>query len=47
VLFLDLPRAGTTHLLAIFGKKEKIDLTADERRHLAVLVRELKKEAAQ
>lgn len=44
VYYLDLPRRGVTHLLAIFGKREKSDLTPAERRQVAALVRELKRE---
>lgn len=44
VYYLDLPRRGVTHLLAIFGKREKSDLTPAERRQVAALVKELKKE---
>ncbi len=44
VYYLDLPRRGVTHLLAIFGKREKTDLTPAERRQVAALVKELKKE---
>jgi hypothetical protein len=44
VYYLDLPLRGVTHLLAIFGKREKTDLTPDEQRQVAALVKELKKE---
>jgi hypothetical protein len=44
VYYLDLPRRGVTHLLAIFGKREKTDLRPAERRQVAALVKELKKE---
>ena len=44
VLFLDLPHVAITHLVAIFGKREKIDLTPAERSALAVMVRTIKKE---
>jgi hypothetical protein len=44
VYYLDLPRRGVTHLLAIFGKREKADLTPAERRQVAALVKELEKE---
>lgn len=44
VYYLDLPRRGVTHLLAIFGKREKADLTSAERRQVAALVKVLKKE---
>jgi hypothetical protein len=45
VYYLDLPARGVTHWLAIFGKREKDDLSAGERRALAVLVRILKEES--
>ena len=44
VCYLDLPRRGVTHLLGIFGKHEKTDLTPVVRRRVAALVKELKKE---
>jgi hypothetical protein len=44
VYHLDLPRRGVTHLLAIFGKREKSDLTPTERRQVAELVKHLKNE---
>lgn len=44
VYYLDLPRRAVTHLLAIFGKREKSDLSSAERRQVAALVKELKKE---
>ncbi len=44
VYYLDLPRRGITHLLAIFGKREKADLSPAERRQVAALVKDLKKE---
>ncbi len=44
VYYLDLPRRGVTHLLAIFGKRERSDLSPAERRQVAALVKELKKE---
>ncbi len=44
VYYLDLPRGGVTHLLAIFGKREKSDLTPAERRQVAALVKQLKRE---
>ncbi len=42
VYYLDLPRRAVTHLLAIFGKREKTDLSPAERRQVAALVKELK-----
>ena len=44
VYYLDLPRRGVTHLVAIFGKREQSDLSARERRAIAELVRALKEE---
>ncbi len=45
VYYLDLPRREVTHLLAIFGKREKGDLAPAERRQVAALVKQLKKQA--
>ncbi len=44
VYYLDLPRRGVTHLLAIFGKREKSDLSPAERQRVAALVKDLKSE---
>jgi len=44
VYYLDLPRRGVTHLVAIFGKREKSDLSRAERQAVAALVRQLKEE---
>lgn len=44
VYYLDLPERGVTHLVAIFGKREKDDLSMDERKAVAALVRALKEE---
>jgi hypothetical protein len=44
VYYLDLPRRGVIHLLAIFGKREKSDLSPAERREVAALVKKLKEE---
>ena len=46
VYCLDLPRRGVTHLVAIFGKREKSDLSPAERRAVAALVKQLKEEAS-
>ncbi len=46
VCYLDLPARCVTHLLAIFGKREKDDLSSTERKALAALVRELKEETS-
>jgi hypothetical protein len=45
VYYLDLPQGEVTHLIAIFGKREKDDLSPSERKAAAVLVRMLKEEA--
>jgi hypothetical protein len=45
VYYLDLPRRGVTHLVAIFGKREKADLSKVERQAVTVLVRQLKEES--
>ena len=45
VYYLDLPRRGVTHLLAIFGKREKSDISPEERRGVATLVKQLKEES--
>jgi hypothetical protein len=44
VYYLDLPRRGVCHLIAIFGKREKADLSVAERRAVAALVQQLKEE---
>lgn len=46
VYYLDLPHRGVTHLLAIFGKREKADLSPGERRAVAALVKQLKEETS-
>jgi hypothetical protein len=46
VYYLDLAAAGITHLVAIFGKREKADLSPAERKAVAALVRTLKEEAS-
>ena len=46
VYYLDLPRRGVTHLVAIFGKREKSDLSPTERRVVAALVKQLKEETS-
>jgi hypothetical protein len=46
VYYLDLPRRGVTHLVAIFGKREKTDLSPAERRAVAALVKQLKEETS-
>ena len=44
VYYLDLPRRGVTHFVAIFGKREKSDPSRAERQAVAALVRQLKEE---
>ena len=44
VYYLDLPRAQVTHLLAIYGKRQQIDISAAERRALAAVAKVLKEE---
>ena len=46
VYYLDLPRRAVTHLVAIFGKREKSDLSPAERRAVAEQVKQLKEEAS-
>jgi hypothetical protein len=45
IYYLDLPRRGVTHLVAIFGKREKADLSPAERKLVAALVKRLKEES--
>ena len=44
--YLDLAASKVTHLVAIFGKREKADLSRAERKAVAALVRKLKEEAS-
>jgi hypothetical protein len=44
VYYLDLPHRAVTHLVAIFGKREKSDLSPAERRLVSELVKQLKEE---
>jgi hypothetical protein len=44
VYYLDLPRAQVTHLLAICGKRQRVDLSAAERHALAAVAKLLKEE---
>ena len=45
VLYLDLPNRGSAYLVAIFGKREKSDLTMSERDLVAAVVKRIKEEA--
>lgn len=42
IYYLDLPGRGVCHLVAIFGKGEKADLSQAERKAIAGLVERLK-----
>ncbi|MDE2038437.1 MAG: type II toxin-antitoxin system RelE/ParE family toxin [Elusimicrobia bacterium] len=44
VIYLDLPHAGRTYLVALYDKNEKIDISADEKRILRALAAQLKQE---
>lgn len=44
VIYLDLPEAARTHLLALYDKGEKGDISADEKRLLCTLAEKIKKE---
>jgi hypothetical protein len=46
VYYLDLPRHQVTHLLAIFGKRQKSDLSVAERRQIAATVQRLREETS-
>jgi hypothetical protein len=45
VIYLDLPQVERTHLLALFGKDEKDDISSDEKKALKILVDQIKKES--
>lgn len=45
VIYLDLPDAGRTYLLALYHKGEKADISPDEKKGLRELVKILKLEA--
>lgn len=47
VIYLDLPRAQITILLVLYGKKDKADLTAAEKKAIYELVGRIKKEAGE
>lgn len=44
IYYLDLATSKVTHLVAIFGKREKADLSPAERKAIAALVSTLKEE---
>ena len=46
VCYLDLPHRAVAHLVAIFRKREKADLSPSERRAVAALVKQLKEETS-
>ncbi len=45
VIYLDLPHIERTHLLALYDKDEKDDISKDEKKALKALVEQIKKEA--
>jgi hypothetical protein len=45
IIYLDIPEAGRIDLIAVYGKNEKDDLSAQEKKVLAVLARQAKAEA--
>jgi len=45
VLFLDLPHVERTHLLVLYDKDEKVDISKDEKKVLKSLVDQIKKDA--
>lgn len=45
VMYLDIPETSVTHLLKLFAKSEKEDLSSDEKKVLKMLIDLLKKEA--
>jgi len=45
VIYLDIPEADRIDLIAIYGKHEKDDLTAQQKRVLAALARQAKAES--
>jgi len=45
VIYLDLPNGARTHLLALYDKGEKDDISDDEKRILSIIVERIKKEA--
>lgn len=44
MIYLDLPEAGRTFLLALYGKGEKDDMSNEEKRVMSDLVAMLKRE---
>jgi hypothetical protein len=45
--YLDIPEAECLHLLVLYTKNEKEDLTPDEKKEIRDLVKKLKKEAVE
>ena len=45
VIYLDMPAVARTHLLLLYDKNEKADLSPDEKRILKGIVEKIKKEA--
>ncbi len=44
VIYLDLPGVARTHLLALYDKDEKGDISNDEKRHLRTIAERIRKE---
>jgi hypothetical protein len=47
VLYLDFERTGVTYLLVLYAKREKVDLSPEEKRALRVLIEAVKREEEQ
>ena len=45
IIYLDLPHKERTHLLALYDKNEKEDISKDEKKSLKALVEQIKKES--
>lgn len=45
IIYLDLPNAARTYLLAMYDKGEKGDISTDEKRLLRTIAEKIKKEA--
>lgn len=45
VIYLDMPKVARTHLLALYDKDEKGDISNDEKRIMRTIAERIKKEA--
>lgn len=45
IIYLDLPHVERTHLVALYDKDEKEDISKDEKKALKALVEQIKREA--